>query len=123
MLKQPKGHVSAKGPSAPGKGAAGSETPQDLVSVSDLLPSNLWLLPVSQTTLFPGMIVPLVLPEGKLIKTIDHVIEKTGHVGVVLSKNPSERAIAAGPSTSFTGLPAEGTVAAGLISDETPAEE
>lgn len=81
-----------------------------LVSVTDLLPPNLILLPVSQTTLFPGMIVPVILPEGKLVKTIDFVMEGNGYVGVVLYKNTREAPVATGPSTSITGLPVEGTV-------------
>ncbi len=87
-----------------------------IVAVSELLPSPLPLIPVSQTTLFPGMMVPFILPEGKLVRTIEHAIENhNGYLGVVLGNNPSEKEIAAGPNTSFTGLPAEGTVAAALF--------
>src|SRR3954469_18857693 len=77
-----------------------------LVSVSDLLPPNLFLLPVSQTTLFPGMIVPLILPEGKLTQTLEHVLETSSHLGVILSRNPDNPAVAVGPTNSMTGLPA-----------------
>ncbi len=88
----------------------------ELVAVNEILPPNLFLLPVTQTTLFPGMIVPLILPEGKLARTVEHVLETNGHVGVILSRNSSsDVGLAEGASTSMTGLPAEGSVAAGSV--------
>jgi ATP-dependent Lon protease len=81
-----------------------------IVPIKDLLPPHLLLLPVAQTTIFPGMIVPLVLPEGKLTKTIDSVMKGAGYVGIALFKNSDSATVATGPSTSMTGLPAEGTV-------------
>jgi ATP-dependent Lon protease len=87
----------------------------DLIPVSEILPPNLILLPISQTTLFPGMMVPVILPEGKLTRTVEYVMEGPGHVGVVLLKHSddNEANVGTGPSTSMTGLPAEGTVPAG----------
>src|SRR4051812_21447583 len=113
MQKHPKGTVSAKrseDAKASAVSPAGEAPESGLVPAGERLPQHLPLLPVSQTTLFPGMIVPFILPEGKLIRTIDSALEKAGYVGVVLSRSPSERAIAAGPSPSFMGLPADGTV-------------
>src|SRR5262245_19081965 len=86
-----------------------------LVPVAECLPPNLMLLPVSQTTLFPGMIVPFILPEGKLTTTVEYASAGTGYLGVILSRIPAEGAIAAGPATSMTGSPVEGSVAAGNV--------
>ncbi len=97
---------SLKGPKDP----AGQSGPAGLVPISEILPPNLLLLPVAQTTLFPGMIVPVILPEGKLTKTIEFVMEGTGYLGVVLYQNTNSSGVATGPSTSMTGLPAEGTI-------------
>lgn len=84
-----------------------------LIEVPEILPDTLFLIPVAQTTLFPSMIVPLIIPEGKLTKTVEEVLEKSGHVGIVLSLRPEgEGALAQGPSTSITGMPTEGSVAA-----------
>lgn len=111
MLEDPKKGVRLKGPKEsshggkPSKGGGG----HPLVPVSEILPAQLPLVPVSHTTLFPGMMVPLILPEGKLTKTIDFVNEGTGYIGVVLLQK-SASAVATGPSTSVTGLPADGTV-------------
>lgn len=89
-----------------------------LVPVSELLPLNLPLIPVSHTTLFPGMMVPLILPEGKLTHTIDFVSEGTGYIGVVLLQK-SGTIVATGPSTSVTGLPVDGSVTNEESSSET----
>ncbi len=81
-----------------------------LVPVDELLPSNLFLLPVAHTTLFPGMMIPLILPEGKLTKTLEKVMEQGGMLGVILNKDPEAGNVAAGPTTSISGLPVEGVV-------------
>ncbi|MFM8313892.1 MAG: hypothetical protein ACKOA8_06370, partial [Deltaproteobacteria bacterium] len=81
---------------------------QSLVSVDELLPTNLFLLPVAHTTLFPGMMVPLILPEGKLTKTLEKVMEQGGVVGVILNRDPEAGTVAAGPTTSISGLQVEG---------------
>lgn len=78
-----------------------------LVAVSDLLPPNLFLLPVAQSSLFPGMIVPLVIPEGKLSKMVEHVMAGSGCLGVILTRDKDQTESAAGPSTTLTGLPAQ----------------
>ncbi len=82
--------------------------PTDIVPVSEILPPNLFILPVLQSNLFPGMVVPMVLPEGKLSKMIEHVMEGAGHVGVLLTRDKDRVEVAAGPATTLTGLPAEG---------------
>ncbi len=80
----------------------------DIVPVADLLPPNLFLLPVSHSSLFPGMMVPLVIPEGKLSSMVEHVLSGQGYVGVLLTKDKDRTDAASGPATTLTGLPAEG---------------
>jgi len=87
----------------------------EIVDAGDALPKHLFLLPVTQTTLFPGMIIPVILPEGKLAKTVEHVLEINGYIGVILSRNPSDGQLAQGAATSMTGLPPEGSVAEGSV--------
>ncbi|NBX67725.1 MAG: endopeptidase La [Proteobacteria bacterium] len=82
-----------------------------LIPVDEILPPTLFLLPVAHTTLFPGMMVPLILPEGKLTKTLEKVMEKDGVLGVILNRDPEAGNVAAGPTTSISGLPVEGVVA------------
>ena len=109
MLKDSKGDVRSKQPMSGPKLA--ETTASGLVPVSEMLPPSLMLLPVSHTTLFPGMIVPFILPEGKLTKTVEYAASGTGYVGVVVTKAPGEVAIAAGPSTSIPGMTDMATVA------------
>lgn len=82
----------------------------NLLSLKGDLPSQVLLLPVSQTTLFPGMMVPFILPEGKLTQTIEEAEKSGGYVGVVLLKEGIEATVAMGPTTSMSGIPAEGTI-------------
>ncbi len=112
-MEHPQEEVSvAQGPNAP---IANSADNSELISVAELLPSNLFLLPVAQTTLFPGMMVPLIIPEGKLTKTIEQVMEKqNGYIGVVLSHLTEDGVLAQGPTTSMTGLPVEGSASSGV---------
>ena len=81
-----------------------------LVAVDEILPPNLFLLPVANTTLFPGMMDPLILPEGKLTKTLEKVMEQGGVLGVILNRDPEAGTVASGPTTSISGLPVEGVV-------------
>ena len=112
MLKNNSGSGLAKAGAIP----VPIEKSEKIVTISELLPSPLPLIPVSQTTLFPGMLVPFILPDGKLVRTVEHALEHyQGYLGIVLGNDPSEKAIASGPNTSFTGLPADGTVAAALF--------
>ncbi|MCB0417877.1 MAG: endopeptidase La, partial [Bdellovibrionales bacterium] len=77
-----------------------------IVPVADVLPPSVVLLPVSQTSIFPGMIVPVVLPEGALTNAIENVMKGSGYVGVVLAREDAA-AEAASPPTTMTGLPME----------------
>jgi ATP-dependent Lon protease len=83
----------------------------ELVPIEQTFPSVVPLLPIAQATLFPGMVIPVILPEGKLTQTIEKVSKGNEYVGVVLVREPhSEKPVATGPSTSVTGVPVEGSV-------------
>ncbi|NBX92696.1 MAG: endopeptidase La [Proteobacteria bacterium] len=83
----------------------------ELIPVEQTYPTVLPLLPIAQATLFPGMVIPVILPEGKLTQTIEKAATAQDYVGVVLVQEPhSEKPVGTGPSTSVTGVPAKGTV-------------
>ncbi|MSP19328.1 MAG: endopeptidase La [Bdellovibrionales bacterium] len=88
-----------------------------LMPLDEPLPATLFLLPVAYTTLFPGMMVPLILPEGKLAKTLEKVMEEGGVLGVILNRDPEASTVAAGPTTSISGLPVEGVVSTHRATD------
>ncbi len=98
--------------------AAAKSSISPLVSVDEILPPHLFLLPVAHTTLFPGMMVPLILPEGKLTKTLEKVMEQGGVLGVIMNRDPEAVNVASGPSTSISGLPVEGVVSTHSVSDK-----
>jgi ATP-dependent Lon protease len=52
----------------------------------------------------------LILPEGKLTKTLEKVMEQGGVLGVILNRDPEAGTVAAGPTTSISGLPVEGVI-------------
>lgn len=58
-----------------------------IVPVADLLPPNLFLVPVVNAGIFPGMVLPLVVPEGKLSKTADHAMDGAGYLGLVFPRH------------------------------------
>lgn len=89
--------------------------PTPLVPVPEALPSHLFLLPVTQTTLFPGMIIPVILPEGKMAKTVEHVLQINGYLGVILSRDTADATLGQAAATSMTGLPPSGSVAEGSV--------
>ena len=83
----------------------------EIVPIEQTFPTVLPLLPISQATLFPGMVIPVILPEGKLTQTIEKASTGQDFVGVVLIQEPhSEKPVGTGPSTSVTGVPVEGTM-------------
>ena len=91
------------------EGGKKSSLSASLIPVSDLLPPTLLLIPVSQTTFFPGMVVPLIIPEGRLTKTVDHAVSGTGYVGVVLAREERDAETAIAPSPHIPGVPDRGS--------------
>ena len=94
----PKSVLSVEQPS-------GTQVP-GMISAAEVLPSNLLLVPVSNTSLFPGMVVPVILPEGKLARTAEYALEKEPYLGIVVGIPGADSA--QGPTTSYTGVPGEG---------------
>jgi len=96
----------------------------DIIPIEQALPTLVPLLPISQATLFPGMVIPVILPEGKLTETIEKASAGNDYVGVVLvQKAHDEKTVGTGPSTSVTGVPVEGTMGESLkrrVKSKTP---
>lgn len=82
---------------APGEARPAETT---VATESLVLPARLPLLPVAQTTLFPGMLVPYVLPEGNLAKMVEKVADGDGLLGIVVAKDPQADTIATAPTSA-----------------------
>lgn len=57
-----------------------------IVSVDQVLPEELFLIPVRYRPVFPGMVTPLVIAEGHLATSIESISKKNGYVGLVLQR-------------------------------------
>lgn len=55
-----------------------------IVPIHQLLPPELFILPVRHRPIFPGMVTPLVIAEGKLAEAIEGVHKQNQYIGLVL---------------------------------------
>ncbi|HRP68623.1 MAG TPA: endopeptidase La [Turneriella sp.] len=70
-----------------------------IVPINQLLPSELFILPVRHRPVFPGMVTPLVIAEGKLADAIENVYKASGHLGLVLQHDDTQEEV--GPDHLF----------------------
>ena len=75
----------------PGEGEASDPVGEEtgLVPVGEILPETIVILPVRQRAIFPGLVLPFVLPEGKFTKAIDYAMGNNGVVGFLLVRDES----------------------------------
>jgi ATP-dependent Lon protease len=58
----------------------------DLVSIDHVLPAQLHIIPIRYRPIFPGIVTPLIISQGKFSEAIDKVIDSTRTIGLVLLK-------------------------------------
>ena len=58
----------------------------DLVSIDHILPTQLHIIPIRYRPIFPGIVTPLIISQGKFSEAIDKVIDTTRTIGLVLLK-------------------------------------
>lgn len=64
-----------------------NETSSDLVLVSEILPSNLTILPTIKHPIFPNMMVPLTISDDRSLQIVKAAYEKENRlIGIVLIK-------------------------------------
>ena len=68
----------------------------ELVSIDQLLPDRLYLVPIRYRPIFPGIISPLIISQGRFSDVIDKVINETRTIGLVLIKDDDKQEIEAG---------------------------
>ncbi|MBN2039772.1 MAG: endopeptidase La [Spirochaetes bacterium] len=59
----------------------------NLISVDHILPSQLHIIPIRYRPIFPGIVTPLIISQGRFTAAIDKVIDSTRTVGLVLLKD------------------------------------
>ncbi|MBL8034457.1 MAG: endopeptidase La [Leptospiraceae bacterium] len=61
-----------------------------IVPINQLLPPELFILPMRHRPVFPGMVTPLVIAEGKLAEAIENVHKQNQYVGLVLQHDDTQ---------------------------------
>ncbi len=59
----------------------------DLISIDQVLPGQLYVIPIRYRPIFPGIVTPLIISQGRFSEAIDHVMmESARTIGLVLLK-------------------------------------
>ncbi|MDF3822474.1 endopeptidase La [Leptospira sp. 96542] len=74
------------------------ESPTKLARLEDTLPKQIFLLPIKVRPVFPGIITPLIVPQGRFIVSVEETTKLAGFIGLILLKDdesdlPSEENI------------------------------
>ncbi len=59
----------------------------ELISIDQTLPNSLYIIPIRYRPIFPGIITPLIISQGKYVDVIDKVLNDSRTVGLVLIKD------------------------------------
>lgn len=60
---------------------------KELVSIDQVLPHQLYIIPIRYRPIFPGIITPLIISKGRFAESIDQVLNNTRAIGLVLLKD------------------------------------
>ncbi|RME90830.1 MAG: endopeptidase La [Candidatus Hydrogenedentota bacterium] len=58
-----------------------------IVPVDQLLPDELFIVPLKFRPIFPGLVTPLMIPPGPLAESVENVIKKSPYIGLLLQKD------------------------------------
>lgn len=56
----------------------------DLVSIDQVLPKQLYIIPIRYRPIFPGIITPLIISQGRFTEAVDKVLAGSRSIGLVL---------------------------------------
>ena len=59
----------------------------ELVSIDKTLPAQLYIIPIRYRPIFPGIVTPLIISQGRFTDAIDKVLNESRTVGLVLIKD------------------------------------
>ncbi len=59
----------------------------ELVSIDQTLPGRLYIIPIRYRPIFPGIVTPLIISQGRFTDAIDRVIDESRTVGLVLIRD------------------------------------
>jgi ATP-dependent Lon protease len=58
----------------------------DLVSIDQVLPKQIYIIPIRYRPIFPGIITPLIISQGRFTDAVDKVLNGSRAIGLVLLK-------------------------------------
>ena len=56
----------------------------DLISIDQVLPGQLYIIPIRYRPIFPGIVTPLIISQGRFADAIDKVLKESRTIGLVL---------------------------------------
>ena len=56
----------------------------DLVTIDQVLPKQLYIIPIRYRPIFPGIITPLIISQGRFTEAVDKVLNASRSIGLVL---------------------------------------
>ncbi len=59
----------------------------DLLAIDHVLPDQLYLIPIRYRPIFPGIVTPLIISQGRFTRVIDKVLNDSRTIGLVLIKD------------------------------------
>ncbi|MCP4138655.1 MAG: endopeptidase La [bacterium] len=59
----------------------------DLISIDHILPTRIHIIPIRYRPIFPGIVTPLIISQGRFTEAIDKVLNESRTIGLVLIKD------------------------------------
>lgn len=59
----------------------------ELVSIDQVLPTQLYIIPIRYRPIFPGIVTPLIISQGRFSESIERVLNSSRAIGLVLLKD------------------------------------
>ena len=59
----------------------------ELVSIDHVLPESIYIIPIRYRPIFPGIVTPLIISQGRFADVIDKIIHESRTIGLVLIKD------------------------------------
>jgi len=67
----------------------------ELISIDHILPDKLYIIPIRYRPIFPGIVTPLIISQGRFTDAIDKVLNESRTIGLVLIKDEDKEEIEA----------------------------
>lgn len=65
----------------------------DLAAVDQVLPEQLYIIPIRYRPIFPGIVTPLIISQGRFTRVIDRALNESRAIGLVMIKDDEKNEI------------------------------